>query len=133
MSLFKSPIEEKLFNRIMNLCADWEDGETSGSKLIDMACTSLGLDEDVAEWAFKIAFTQGAQEAVIEGKTKLSDHFTPEQIAKETGREEDEGPCEHTDVCEDERVCLDCGEDRTEHMMAKAYDYYKDRMKYGDD
>lgn len=33
--------------------------------------------------------------------------------------------CEHGDVCQDERVCLDCGDDRTEAMMSAAYDYVK--------
>ena len=45
---------------------------------------------------------------------------------------EDEGPCEHTDVCQDERVCLDCGEDMTERLMAAAYDRAKGRRQDAD-
>lgn len=36
-------------------------------------------------------------------------------------------PCEHDDVCEDERICLDCGKDMTEKLMSDAYDRAKDR------
>lgn len=39
--------------------------------------------------------------------------------------------CEHGDM--DDGHCLDCGKDRREDLMSDAYDYYKDRMKYGDD
>lgn len=38
--------------------------------------------------------------------------------------------CEHGDT--DERQCLDCGKDLLEDRMAAAYDYAKDRVKYGD-
>ena len=38
--------------------------------------------------------------------------------------------CEHGDM--DHGLCLDCGEDRTEDMMAAAYDRAKDSKKYGD-
>lgn len=40
--------------------------------------------------------------------------------------------CEHDDICYDERCCLVCCEDMTEDLAARAYDRYKDRMKYGD-
>jgi hypothetical protein len=40
--------------------------------------------------------------------------------------------CDHFDVCDDERVCLDCGKDMTEEMMAAAYDRTKDLWKYGE-
>lgn len=38
--------------------------------------------------------------------------------------------CEHGDM--DGGYCLDCGKDRTEELMSRAYDYYKDKMKYGE-
>mgnify|MGYP001544975759 CR=1 FL=1 len=38
--------------------------------------------------------------------------------------------CEHDDS--DEHCCLICGADMMEDRMAAAYDYAKDRMKYGD-
>jgi hypothetical protein len=87
-----TPIEQKLFDRIMELAADYEDGETGTTACIKMACGSLGLlDNDVAEWASRQAFIQGASEAgipmsVIEGKTKLSDHFSQEYIDKQRNK-----------------------------------------------
>lgn len=33
--------------------------------------------------------------------------------------------CDHNDIDENERCCLDCGEDLTERMMCAAYDQYK--------
>lgn len=38
--------------------------------------------------------------------------------------------CLHEEL--DHGVCCDCGEDRTEHMMAAAYDRAKDIRKYGE-
>jgi len=40
--------------------------------------------------------------------------------------------CDHSDICYDERICLCCGKDLTEDLSAKAYDRYKDYMKYGE-
>jgi hypothetical protein len=40
--------------------------------------------------------------------------------------------CDHGDICPDERICLVCGKDLTEDLSAKAYDRYKDYMKYGE-
>lgn len=33
----------------------------------------------------------------------------------------------------DERCCLECGFDMTEEIMSRAFDDWKDRMKYGDE
>ncbi len=41
--------------------------------------------------------------------------------------------CDHSDIEEDERCCLICGRDMTDDLAGRAYDAYKDRMKYGDD
>lgn len=41
-----------------------------------------------------------------------------------------ESCCEHDEL--DCGHCLDCGADRTEDMMAAAYDRAKDARKYGD-
>lgn len=30
--------------------------------------------------------------------------------------------CEHGDICTDDRICLDCGKDMTEHLYAQAED-----------
>lgn len=40
--------------------------------------------------------------------------------------------CEHLDIERDERCCLDCGKDLTEHLSGLAYDRYKDFRKFGD-
>ena len=38
--------------------------------------------------------------------------------------------CDHSDC--DEHCCLICGKDMTEDFAARAYDRYKDYMKYGE-
>lgn len=40
--------------------------------------------------------------------------------------------CEHLDIDQDERCCLDCGVDRTEELAARAYDAAKNARKYGE-
>lgn len=42
----------------------------------------------------------------------------------------DQKECEHMD--KDGFVCLDCGKDLTEDIMAAAYDRAKDLRKYGE-
>ena len=39
--------------------------------------------------------------------------------------------CGHDDI--EDGICLVCGEDLTEELSARAYDMYKDRMKYGEE
>lgn len=48
------------------------------------------------------------------------------------GREEEEieEECEHE--IDDEGLCLNCDEDFREELMSRAYDMYKDHMKYGE-
>lgn len=41
-----------------------------------------------------------------------------------------EASCDHAEL--DHGVCCDCGADRTEWLMARAYDRAKDSRKYGD-
>lgn len=43
---------------------------------------------------------------------------------------EDQDECEHSD--KDKGICLDCGLDLREDIMARAYDDAKDRRKYGE-
>lgn len=38
--------------------------------------------------------------------------------------------CDHSDI--DNFYCLNCGADRTEDMMSRAYDRAKDYWKYGE-
>lgn len=44
---------------------------------------------------------------------------------------EDADHCEH-DICPDEFICLYCGEDMREDIASRAYDRYKDYLKYGE-
>jgi hypothetical protein len=41
-----------------------------------------------------------------------------------------EACCPHDE--HDHGICLDCGKDNYEDMAARAYDRYKDSVKYGD-
>ena len=121
MSLFRSETERALYNRLLEMCAGYEDGETGIHKCMDMACEALGLPEEVASWAGGIYMTESALDAgiplsVIEGKTKLSDHFTKEQIKAETNEEEDE--CPHDE--HDHGYCLDCGSDVMARLIMQA-------------
>lgn len=45
--------------------------------------------------------------------------------------EVDPRTCGHYD--KDDGICLDCGKDLREDLMADAYDRAKDRIKYGDE
>ena len=36
--------------------------------------------------------------------------------------------CEHGDVCQDERLCLDCGKDMTEELVCRA-EAWRDAME----
>lgn len=47
-------------------------------------------------------------------------------------RIDDSEECEHGDICQDERCCLDCGKDMTEELLSNAYDRAKDMRKYGE-
>lgn len=40
--------------------------------------------------------------------------------------------CDHSDIDEDEFVCLICGKDLREDYISKAFDKYKNKFKYGD-
>jgi hypothetical protein len=47
---------------------------------------------------------------------------------KMTVSEEEQDWCEHSDIDQDKRCCLDCGKDMTEHLMAQAeYTFEGDR------
>lgn len=71
--------------KIIEGAADYEDGETGMSRCVELYCKDRGIDEQIAEKAYQIWFTREARGAgiplsVIEGKTKLSDHFSSEYI-----------------------------------------------------
>jgi hypothetical protein len=71
--------------QIISGAIDLEDGETGINKCIDWFCKENSICQDLADKAKHEAFKQGAIEAgipllVIEGKTKLTDHFSKEYI-----------------------------------------------------
>lgn len=78
-------------NVIIQGAIEYEDGEMGEAKCIRAYCRDHGIDESVAERAILEAHKQGALDAgiplsVIEGRTKLSDHFSPEYINDKCGR-----------------------------------------------
>ena len=78
-------------NAIIEGAWEYEDGETGTEKCIRAYCRDHGIDESIAEQAVREAFKQGALEAgiplsVVEGRSKLSDHFSPEYISDKCGR-----------------------------------------------
>lgn len=77
---------EDLLNEIISLAADLEDGETGTDRCIELVC------EKLCEEAQKKAFTDGALAAgiplsVIEGRTKLTDHFSDSYILSQCSQE----------------------------------------------
>jgi hypothetical protein len=90
-SLFKSDIEEKLFYWLENRAAQLEDGETGMRKCVELLCERMDLPDEVSDWVIDIGTTLAALEAgiplsVIQRKTKLSDHFSPEYIESQKGK-----------------------------------------------
>lgn len=74
-----------LFNKVMQWVADNSDGETSTDSLIETYGKDNNISDEIIEGIQKRAFTEAALDAgiplsVIEGKTKLSDHFSKEYI-----------------------------------------------------
>lgn len=79
--------------QIIKYSIAYEDGETGTNACIDQFCQAHGLNAETAELAKKEAFKQGALEAgipisVIEGKTKLSDHFSETYINNQCNKKE---------------------------------------------
>jgi len=78
-------LSSALLNQILAGAADIEDGETGADRCIEIYCEQHGFSKETAEKAQQEAFKIGALEAgiplsVIEGKTKLSDHFSQDYI-----------------------------------------------------
>lgn len=40
--------------------------------------------------------------------------------------------CEHLDIDDKHRMCIDCGKDFVPDEIAKAFDEWKDKRKYGE-
>ena len=70
---------------IINGAIEYEDGELGFHRCLELYCTEHGIVPGVAERALAEFVRQEARAAgiplsVIEGKTKLTDHFSPEYI-----------------------------------------------------
>lgn len=69
----------------------YEDGTVGTAKCVEAYCTEHGISPETAEKAIAYSFREGARAAgiplsVIEGRSKLSDHFSPEYIKSKVGR-----------------------------------------------
>ena len=70
---------------ILEGAAELEDGETGIHRCVELYCEQMGIPADIGEIAVKeflkrAALSSGIPLSVIEGKTKLSDHFSPDYI-----------------------------------------------------
>jgi len=93
--LFASKTEGLFFEWLSKKAGDIEDGETGTAKCFEIACEVAELPEEITEWAAEIAMTQSALNAgiplsVIQGKTKLKDHFSQEYIDHMRNKSNDE-------------------------------------------
>lgn len=73
---------------------------------------------------------------IVPNRISLRLHYAREELRATDDHIRDikrqiESDCEHLDIDQDERCCLDCGADLTEELMARAYDRAKDARKYG--
>lgn len=90
MSIFNSNAEKAFFYWLYDYAAQYADEGVSMARCFELAGEQLNLPEELVEWAYQTAFTLEALEAgiplsVIEGKTKLSDHFSPDYIKAQRG------------------------------------------------
>lgn len=72
-------------DKIIKAAGAYEDGDTGIDRCIELYCQEHGIDSEVSDAACRKAHTDGALAAgiprsVIEGKSKLSDHFSQEYI-----------------------------------------------------
>lgn len=76
---------EKLIDKIIDESAEFADEGLSAYDCFKMYCEKHGLSEELAEQAAKkycidSALAAGIPLSVIQGKTRLSDHFSEEYI-----------------------------------------------------
>ena len=80
-----------LIDQILKGSLDYEDGEMGMRRCIEAYCRDHGIGEAMQNAAIDEALKRAALDAgiplsVIEGKTKLSDHFSPDYIAERAGK-----------------------------------------------
>lgn len=87
---------KNIIDKIIEESQDFADEDTSIFECIKLYCKKHKINEKLMEQAQRTAFVNGALEAgiplsVIEGKTKLTDHFSQEYINKQCNKvDEDE-------------------------------------------
>jgi hypothetical protein len=90
-------MSDEELDKIIEASGDLEDGETGTQRCIEIYCERNGLSEEIAAQAYRRHFNRearahGIPQSVIDGKTKLSDHFSKDYIDQQCGRNPD--PCE---------------------------------------
>lgn len=80
---------ESKIDQIIEGSWDYCDGETSADDCIEKYCLDNFIDAETMKRAQKESFKRGALEAgiplsVIEGRTKLKDHFSQDYIDSQT-------------------------------------------------
>ena len=120
-SIFKTETEYHFYKWFSEKSLDFVDDYTLGFK-------ECGLEYDIPQeliswaeikWQQNDALDAGIPLSVLQGKTKMRDHFPKE-----------EAPCEHDDI-DKHYCCLNCGKDMGAEIIAEAYDKAKDFRKYG--
>lgn len=91
MSLFKSGVEAAFFRWLYNEATDFADEGMSTARCFELAGEKHGLPAEIVEWAAITADIESALEAgiprsVIDGITKLSDHFSQDYIDHMRGK-----------------------------------------------
>ncbi len=81
----------ELFERIERGITELSDGEASVYATVIQFCTDAGLGQCVAEgfyraWFKREAMSAGIPEAVVDGKTKLTELFSAEYIKHMSGK-----------------------------------------------
>jgi hypothetical protein len=79
--------------KIIKESEQYADIDMDVTKCIEQYCQENNIPEEIAEKAIELAYRNEAINAgipisVIEGRTKLTDHFTKEYIDFKTNREE---------------------------------------------
>jgi len=84
-------IFKELLKKVDEYVVENSDGETDTFTLVEQYCERFGIPDDLYEKICQEIWKQEALDAgiplsVIEGKTKLSDHFSPEYITQQCGK-----------------------------------------------
>lgn len=87
-------IRSALYENIIKKASEYEDGTMGITQCVEKYCEECNLDSNLAEQALeyfykKEALAAGIPLSVIEGKTKLTDHFSEDYINWKCNRKND--------------------------------------------